>query len=185
MGKRQLGFTLVELIIVIVVIGILTAAITVSYIGGQKNTYDTTVQNDLRNIAAAMKTYRANTGAYPSNATAISSMNNTEGVNPRVTRTAYNLETITSGNARNLLVCKRDGSTPDFGLVALSKSGAIWLLKNDGEVAQGSGTWTGDHVGLCGQTGVTSASAGYAYWFGYERAQAAPIDGGWKTWAAK
>jgi len=50
MRKPQAGFTIVELLIVIVVIAILAAISIVAYNGIQNRTYDAAVINDLANI---------------------------------------------------------------------------------------------------------------------------------------
>ncbi|WP_120005055.1 prepilin-type N-terminal cleavage/methylation domain-containing protein [Nesterenkonia muleiensis] len=63
--KRQasFGFTIVELMIVIVVIAILAAISIVAYTGVQGRTYDTTVQSDLRGFANQLEMFRAATGS--------------------------------------------------------------------------------------------------------------------------
>lgn len=184
MGKKQTGFTLVELVIVIAVIAILATIITVSYIGAQNNSYDTTVKGDLRNIAAAMKSYRANTGAYPSNSSAIANMDTTEGVNPRVTRSAYDVDhELSDGHVRNLIICKREGTDPKFGIAALAKSGNSWFYTLDGGVVQNTVAWTGTSS-LCGQLGVSSGD-GYANWFAYDRVTTTLPENGWRGWATK
>lgn len=158
--------------------------VTMSYIGGQNNAHDTSVQGDLRNIAAAMKSYRANTGSYPSNSSAISTMDATEGVNPRVTRSSYDVEEeLSDGHVRNLLICKRDGTSPAFGIAALSKSGKSWLYMPSGEIVQNAVAWTGTSS-LCTQLGVSSGD-GYANWFAYDRVTTTPAEDGWRGWATK
>ena len=61
----SLGFTIVELMIVIVVIAILAAISIVAYTGVQGRAYDTTVQSDLRGFANQLEMFRAATGNYP------------------------------------------------------------------------------------------------------------------------
>ena len=53
------GFTIVELLIVIVVIGILAAISIVTYSGIRNKANDTTIQSDLRNTQAKIQLWMA------------------------------------------------------------------------------------------------------------------------------
>ena len=64
--KRPAGFTIVELLIVIVVIAILAAISVVAYTGIQQRARDTQRVQDIQNIAKALKLHYAATGSYPS-----------------------------------------------------------------------------------------------------------------------
>lgn len=59
------GFTIVELLIVIVVIGILAAIITVAYNGLQKRAITSVLQSDLHNSASLMQIAQVEEGSYP------------------------------------------------------------------------------------------------------------------------
>lgn len=61
------GFTIVELLIVIVVIAILAAITVVAYTGVQSQAYDSTVQSDLAGIAKKLEIekIKSSTGTYP------------------------------------------------------------------------------------------------------------------------
>ena len=63
--KRHTGFTIVELLIIIVIIGILAAISIVAYSGIQNKANDATVQQDLVNIAKKLELYRASHDQYP------------------------------------------------------------------------------------------------------------------------
>jgi prepilin-type N-terminal cleavage/methylation domain-containing protein len=63
--SRQKGFTIIELLIVIVVIGILAALVLTSFAGVQARARDTERQTDVNSIAAQLEAYYANTGNYP------------------------------------------------------------------------------------------------------------------------
>ncbi len=64
-NKQQSGFTIVELLIVIVVIGILAAISIVTYNGIQERSRTATVNSDLKAIEKAMLMYRAEHGILP------------------------------------------------------------------------------------------------------------------------
>ena len=62
---KQKGFTIVELLIVIVVIGILAAITVVAYNGIQSRTKITKSQSDLTSMQKLLSLYHADNGSYP------------------------------------------------------------------------------------------------------------------------
>ena len=68
MTKRQTGFTIVELLIVIVVIGILAAITIVAFNGIQSRARDTERATDMSNIKKKLELFHAQNGYYPSSA---------------------------------------------------------------------------------------------------------------------
>ncbi len=63
--QRLAGFTLVELLIVIVVIAILAAISVVAYNGIQTRAHNTVLQSDLRNASTQLELDNATDGIYP------------------------------------------------------------------------------------------------------------------------
>jgi general secretion pathway protein G len=59
------GFTLVELLVVISLIGILASLLIVSLQGSQKSARDGRRKADLEQIRTALEMYRRDSGAYP------------------------------------------------------------------------------------------------------------------------
>ncbi len=65
MVKKAYGFTIVELLIVIVVIAILAAVSIVAYTGIQVRARDTARQSDIRQVQKLVELYYAENGQYP------------------------------------------------------------------------------------------------------------------------
>ena len=63
--RRQAGFTIVELLIVIVVIAILAAISIVAYTSMQQRARDSIRASDAKSIVKALEAYKAVNGRYP------------------------------------------------------------------------------------------------------------------------
>ena len=68
LNKRSQGFTIVELLIVIVVIGILAALVLNSFTGVQARARDTERRTDINAIATQLEVYYNDAGGYPTSA---------------------------------------------------------------------------------------------------------------------
>jgi prepilin-type N-terminal cleavage/methylation domain-containing protein len=64
--KNSRGFTIVELLIVIVVIGILAALVITTYNGIQEKARDTKRKTDVNALQGQAEAYQAQNGKYPS-----------------------------------------------------------------------------------------------------------------------
>lgn len=76
--KKRLGFTIVELIVVITVIGILAAIVTISYSNITKKAKISIVQNDLSSAIKQLENEKTLTDNYP---LTLESVNNNSGLN--------------------------------------------------------------------------------------------------------
>jgi general secretion pathway protein G len=63
--RRDGGFTLVELLIVIVIVGILVALLIPAIAGAVKNAQNARVTADINNMAAALEAFKTKYGDYP------------------------------------------------------------------------------------------------------------------------
>ena len=110
------GFTIVELLIVIVVIGILSAIIVVAFNGLNTRANDSSVQSDIRNNLQIIAQYQSEFGLYPTE-TQLS----TRGV--KFSKGSYQV----ADNAA-LYCVVTDGST--FALIGKSKSGTTYYASS-------------------------------------------------------
>lgn len=159
MRKSTSGFTIVELLIVIVVIGILAAITIVAYNGIQNRAYDTTVQSDLSAIAKKITTESADTGAYPMP---------TAAMNIKISKSAYQI------TQNNLYYC-RNTATNEFALAARSRSGKQYKYTIAGGLSENATYLYG--ADTCGLVSLpwsgTYGSVGYDFGAG----------GTWAPWA--
>lgn len=172
LGAHQLrnGFTIVELLIVIVVIAILAAITIVAYNGIQNRAYDTSIQSDLRQISKQLDLYNVQNGSYPDSQAKLATM----GV--RVAKNAYGRNAVSGTATYNLLYCRPQSSDPSkYALVASSKSGTLFQF-SDGSISSISrSTWDAPappSAGICTEAGV-SASTPQIWGF---------LSGAWESW---
>lgn len=150
---QQKGFTIVELLIVIVVIGILAAIVIVAFNGVQNRANDTTVRNDLKNISKQMELWRVDQsdGSYPKTTNDLTTMG------MKLSKNAYE----TAGN--NLTFCIDNSlSTPAYAVIARSKSGngIYYTSTGSGNLA----SWSGTAQVNCLAAGVEANSPGWRTW---------------------
>jgi general secretion pathway protein G len=65
LGRRQAGFTLIEIMVVVIIIGILAAIVAPNVIGRVDDARITAAKSDIATIEGALKMYRLDNFAYP------------------------------------------------------------------------------------------------------------------------
>ena len=165
MLKPKSGFTIVELLIVIVIISILTVVAIVAYNGIQNRAYNNTVQTDLRNTAQSLHIYFIDKGTYPST---ISQLISETGVsasprmNIKISKSAY------STNRLNFIYCYGN-SNVGYGLIAQSKGGQAYYINSTTSTPQALSNFPVAQADACPLSG-----AGGAGQWGY--------NSGWESW---
>jgi prepilin-type N-terminal cleavage/methylation domain-containing protein len=129
----QKGFSIVELLVVIVTIGILASIVIISYRGIQNRGYDASIQSDLESTQGILEAYRARDDGsndnhrYPPDDTTLATLS------IKASKGAYD----TSVNY-NLIYCLKDSGVTaykEYRLIGLSRSGAIFVIGQDGFVS--------------------------------------------------
>lgn len=64
-NRQKHGFTIVELLVVITIIGILATIVIIFYIGTHEKAIDTSLQSDLKNASTILELDRVELGTYP------------------------------------------------------------------------------------------------------------------------
>lgn len=141
------GFTIVELLIVVVVIAILAAITVVAYTGVQNRAHDASVQTDLKNIGTQVELYRVTNGDLPRNA-------DFQNLKTPVSRASY-ASTITTNATFNFVYCSPPNTT-NFVLVTKSKSGNTFRYGTPGAGAVDLGTTSSSTIAICTGAGVTT-----------------------------
>lgn len=149
-NKNRTGFTIVELLIVIVVIGILAAITIVAYNGVQNKANDTAIQADLKNIGGKITEFMVINDRTP-----VASDADLLPMNLKVAKRSYGAHYI-PGTEYNLLYCR---TATAFVLVAASTSGNVYAYR-DGGVRVGTGPLV-THTTTCANNGLATTGA----WF--------------------
>lgn len=166
MKRSASGFTIVELLIVIVIIAILATIVVVAYNGIQNRANDVAVQSDINNAAKVLQIYKVNNGAFPTGTTPTETGNALDPLGLKFSRGAYISD---AQNGSNVFYVS-DAQGAEFAIVAKSKSGkAMYYSSKTGIIADyttpGFPILGGDSVkGAVGITGQHVWGLGGGIW---------------------
>lgn len=150
---KQTGFTIVELLIVIVVIAVLAAITIVAYNGIQNRAYDSAIQSDLSTIAKKLEAYKL-TSANDQYPTTLA----TAGVDISVSKSSYGNHYL---GLHNLLYC-RMASGQAYAVAARSNGGTTYAITNAKSVYVSSQVLTTAGT-QCPAEGMSGAAPSWTY----------------------
>ncbi len=137
-SPKTIGFTIVELLIVIVIIAILATLVIVAYTGIQNRAYDTSVKTDLANFGKKIEIAKAESSndLYP----VAGDIASTTGIK-------FNKPSYSTG-VHNLAYCRSNDGL-EYALVAVSKSGAQYFYSSTKGLKTYDFAWTSAAATTC------------------------------------
>lgn len=171
MNKRVGGFTIVELLIVIVVIGILAAITVIAFSGIQARAHDSAVQSDLSSLKKKMEIFAIESGGKYPNGLELPQMSF------KTSRSSYAISPTTT---YNLLVCHHLPDYDHFYAAALSKSGRAYIISDVlGSPQLYTNPWPAAQDTMCVNLGAPAPGTSNLRGYAAEDTTTGP----WRAWA--
>jgi prepilin-type N-terminal cleavage/methylation domain-containing protein len=161
---REDGFTLIELMVVVMIIAILVTIAIPAFLGARKRAQDTAARSNLRNGLASAQTIYSDTQSYPATADLVTALDNEEPsidfVDDATASTGAKVVSVRTGNSGIA-----GGVQDQVILAAKSDSGKCFFLRHvmtPGDATL-SGTWKheGSSPATCSTAAANVPAAGW------------------------
>lgn len=171
MWAKQKGFTIVELLIVIVIIAILATITIVAYNGIQARAQESAVRSDLTNASKKLQLFYVDNNRFPNSVAELA----TVGID--ISNGAY---AIWPDVAVNLGYCSKSDYS-GYALFAMTRSGTRLIIQESGtaKLDTTSTTWDSTTTTL----GAQCTTAGYTVNFTHGYVRTDTTTGPWRAWA--
>jgi general secretion pathway protein G len=126
--RRDRGFTLIEIMVVVIILGILVSLIAPNIFGVLDDAEMTATKIQIRNMEVALDTYRMNHSRYPSSDEGLEILLNPPG------RTSGYLPVIPKDSWNNDFVYRSPGQHGDFDLYSLGRDGQEGGEEQDADI---------------------------------------------------
>ncbi len=165
MQKSIRGFTIVELLIVIVIIAILAAIVIVAYNGIQNRAHNSAVENNFSNISKKLRIYRISSAndRFPTGATQTALRDALDTLGIKLATPSYSPTRLDGTAASNILYIDSNSGS-EYALVARSKSKKLYsLTSNSDSPTEYTGTYAAgfpavSYSALAADLGISNTS---------------------------